>query len=333
MAELPANTVAVVDSNSSALGDIAHSIATFLPIGVNLTPISWILLAELLVLGLAGSLFAIRLVQRRRKLMIDAISQMVEHYARRKNAYLELQQKQLEEQFQLSPEKAAQASRQLQENEQAFLSVLTKTLTHWDMRRLSHMHLELEQLSREQLITLASVQGLATAVAATPTDEQDIPSPYEESNEESSPDAYEQPEIKQEQVFATEMASLPDLDQDVVAALNSLEESPLSLGNDDEIPLANPKRSNDDIDLMVPDAGELEIILDEQENSSNWATLPQAIPHDTLELDDDFEEALATLQNSAVDNTHILDLTEEEQAGFKGLGRLNHPTADEPRRQ
>jgi hypothetical protein len=158
MSDLPSSTVTAIGNNSSALSDTAQSAIAKLTFGINLTPLIWILLAEFLVLAIAGGIYAIGRARHRRKLMINALSQMSEHYTRDKNTRMELQQKQFEEQFHLSPEKAGQLSRQLLENEQTFLSTLMRTLTHWDMRRLSKIHLELDQINRNQLTALASAQ-------------------------------------------------------------------------------------------------------------------------------------------------------------------------------
>jgi hypothetical protein len=185
MADLPANTMAVVENNSSALNDIAQSSITHMTFGVNLMPLSWILLAEVLVLGIVGSIFAIRLVQRRKKQMINAVSQMIGQYSREKNTRMALNQKMLEEQFQLSPEKAAQASRQLQENELSFLSTLTRALTFWDMQRLSRIHLELKQINDEQFSTLASA---AQELALQYTTQQDATKDNDDGIHTRNPD-------------------------------------------------------------------------------------------------------------------------------------------------
>ncbi|QFY43879.1 hypothetical protein F6R98_15615 [Candidatus Methylospira mobilis] len=166
MADLPASTIAVVQNNSGTLSETVLSYFTHLTSGTSLTPLMWILLTELLLLGIGGSLYAIRLVRLRRKQIISAVSQMIELYTRGKDTRRELRQQQIEDLFHFSPEKAAQASLQLLENEQAFLSSLTHTLSHWDMRRLSRIHIEFGQFNEEQLIALASMLKPSTSVDA-----------------------------------------------------------------------------------------------------------------------------------------------------------------------
>jgi len=184
MADLPASTIAVVQNNGGTLSETVLSHFTHMTSGASLTPLMWILLAELLLLGIGGSLYAIRLVRLRRKQMIAAITQMIELYTRGKEHRRELRQQQLEDRFHLSPEKAAQANLQLLENEQAFLSGLTHTLCHWDMRRLSRIHIEFGQFNEDQLIALASVLKPSATVAAP----QDNNTENDEVTPSESPD-------------------------------------------------------------------------------------------------------------------------------------------------
>lgn len=280
MADLPASTAAVVDNNASSLGDLVQTTLTQLTIGVNLTPLSWILLAELLILGVVASIYAVRLVQRRRKELIDAISQMIEHYTRRMDGYGELQQKYLEEQFHLDPEKAALASNRMLQNQQAFLRSLTQALTNWDMQRLSRIHMEVEQLNHDQLTTIATSMGLAVPTEAKEEDDyfdepeyQSPALPDEESDEllitETEPEL--EPEQEFEFTFEEEtpqplaLDAEPEEEETLQFSLDEKEEEEIDLADDIEIPAPAPKprHRNEEIDLLVPDNPE--IIIDEAE--------------------------------------------------------------------